>query len=53
MTLFHAIAGVVLRAAAMTYLAVVASSAGYIVYLSFVGGRALIGKPRPPLPQAM
>ena len=37
-----------LRAAAMTYVAGVASSAGYLVYLLFVGGRALLGKPKPP-----
>jgi Zn-dependent membrane protease YugP len=37
-----------LRAAAMTYVAGVASSAGYLVYLFFVGGRALLGKPKPP-----
>ena len=39
-----------LRAAAMTYVAGVASAAGYIVYLAIVGGRALIGKPKPPVP---
>lgn len=39
-----------LRAAAMTYVAGVASAAGYIVYLAIVGGRALIGKPKPPMP---
>lgn len=43
----------VLRAAAMTYVAGVASSAGYIVYLLFIGGRALLGRPKPPLPKAM
>jgi hypothetical protein len=32
----------------MTYVAGVASSAGYLVYLIFVGGRALLGKPKPP-----
>ena len=42
----------VLRAAAMTYVAGVASSAWYLVYLVLVGGRALIGKPKPPLPPA-
>lgn len=40
----------VLRAAAMTYVAGVASSAGYLVYLLFVGGRSLLGKPKPPPP---
>jgi Zn-dependent membrane protease YugP len=39
-----------LRAAAMTYVAGVASAAGYIVFLAIGGGRALIGKPKPPLP---
>ncbi len=39
-----------LKAAAMTYVAGVASAAGYIIYLAIVGGRALIGKPKPPLP---
>ncbi len=39
-----------LRAAAMTYVAGVVSAAGYIVYLAIFGGRALIGKPKPPLP---
>ena len=38
----------VLRAAAMTYVAGVASSAGYIVYLVIAGGRALLGRPKPP-----
>jgi Zn-dependent membrane protease YugP len=42
----------VLRAAAMTYVAGVASSAWYLIYLVFIGGRALIGKPKPPLPPA-
>ena len=42
----------VLRAAAMTYVAGVASSAWYLVYLVLIGGRALIGKPKPPLPPA-
>lgn len=40
----------VLKAAAMTYVAGVASSAGYLVYLLFIGGRALLRKPKPPLP---
>ena len=40
----------VLKAAAMTYVAGVASSAGYLVYLLFVGGRSLFFKPKPPLP---
>ena len=44
----HQAAREVLRAAAMTYVAGVASSAGYLVYLLFVGGRALLGKPKPP-----
>ena len=34
----------------MTYVAGVASAAGYIVYLAIFGGRALIGKPKPLLP---
>ena len=38
----------VLRAAAMTYVASVASSAWYLVYLVFAGGRALLGRPKPP-----
>jgi Zn-dependent membrane protease YugP len=43
----------VLRAAAMTYVAGVASSAGYVLYLAFVAGRSLFrrppaAKPRPP-----
>jgi Zn-dependent membrane protease YugP len=42
----------VLRAAAMTYVAGVASSAWYLVYMVLIGGRALIGKPKPPLPPA-
>ncbi|MGB3564044.1 MAG: zinc metallopeptidase [Thermoanaerobaculia bacterium] len=40
----------VLRAAAMTYVAGVASSAWYLVYLLFVGARSLLRKPAPPLP---
>jgi Zn-dependent membrane protease YugP len=36
----------VLRAAAMTYVAGVASSAGYIIYLALVGGRSLLRRPR-------
>ena len=43
----------VLRAAALTYVAGVASSAAYIVYLLFLGGRALMGRREPPLPRAM
>ena len=39
----------VLRAAALTYVAGVASSAGYIIYLVFVAGRSLFRKP-PPVP---
>jgi len=38
----------VLRAAAMTYVAGVASSAGYLVFLLIAGGRSLLGRPRPP-----
>lgn len=38
----------VLRAAAMTYVAGVASSAGYLVFLLISGGRSLLGRPRPP-----
>jgi hypothetical protein len=40
----------VLRAAAITYVAGVASSAGYLVYLFLITGRSLLGRPRPPLP---
>jgi Zn-dependent membrane protease YugP len=40
----------VLKAAAMTYVAGVASSAWYLVYLIFLGGRSLFGRPKPPLP---
>lgn len=36
-----------LRAAAMTYVAGVASAAGYIVYLLIAGGRVLLRRPRP------
>jgi Zn-dependent membrane protease YugP len=43
----------VLRAASMTYVAGVASSAGYIVYLLFIGGRALFGRREPSLPEPM
>jgi hypothetical protein len=43
----------VLKAAAMTYVAGVASSAGYLVYLLYVGGRALLRKPKPPLPPSV
>lgn len=43
----------VLRAAAMTYVAGVASSAWYLVYLVFVGGRSVLGRPEPPLPPAV
>jgi Zn-dependent membrane protease YugP len=39
----------VLRAAAMTYVAGVASSAGYLVYLFLIAGRSLLGRPKPPL----
>jgi len=38
----------VLRAAAMTYVAGVASSAGYLFYLLLMGGRALLGRPKIP-----
>ena len=40
----------VLRAAAMTYVAGVASSAGYLVYLLMIAGRSLLKRPKPPLP---
>ena len=40
----------VLRAAAMTYVAGVASSAGWIVYMVIAGGRALFARPKPPPP---
>jgi len=40
----------VLRAAAMTYVAGVASAAGYIIYLVLVGGRWLLRKPPVPPP---
>lgn len=40
----------VLKAAAMTYVAGVASSAWYLVYLVFAGGRSLLGRPKPPVP---
>ena len=41
----------VLRAAAMTYVAGVASSAGYLIYLVIAGGRHLFVRgPKPPLP---
>ena len=40
----------VLRAAAMTYVAGVASSAWYLVYLVIVGGRSLLRRPEPPMP---
>jgi hypothetical protein len=43
----------VLKAAAMTYVAGVASSAGYLVYLLYVGGRAVLRKPKPPLPPSL
>lgn len=38
----------VLRAAAMTYVAGVASSAGYLLYLLLAGGRAIFGRPKLP-----
>ncbi len=42
----------VLRAAAMTYVASVASAAGYIIYLVIAGGRWLLRKPpAPPTPR--
>ncbi|MCL7937092.1 MAG: zinc metallopeptidase, partial [marine benthic group bacterium] len=41
----------VLRAAAMTYVAGVASAAGYIVYLLLAGGRMILRKP-PVVPPA-
>ena len=42
----------VLRAAALTYVAGVASSAGFLVYLVLLGGRRLLGRPpvAPPAP---
>mgnify|MGYP001823882302 CR=1 FL=1 len=40
----------VLRAAAMTYVASVASAAGYIIYLALLGGRWLLRKPPVPPP---
>lgn len=40
----------ILRAAAMTYVAGVASSAAYIVYLALLGGRWLFGKTPPVAP---
>ena len=40
----------VLRAAAMTYVAGVASSAGYLLYIVLIAGRSLLGRPKPPLP---
>ncbi len=43
----------VLRAAAMTYVAGVASSAGYLVYLVVVFGRSLLRRPRAPLPPGL
>ncbi len=43
----------VLRAAAMTYVAGVASSAWYLVYLVVAGGRSLFKRPKPPLPPAL
>jgi Zn-dependent membrane protease YugP len=43
----------VLRAAAMTYVAGVASSAWYLVYLVLVGGRSVLRKPEPPMPPAL
>jgi len=40
----------VLRAAAMTYVAGVASSAGYLLYLAFAAGRTLLRRPPPVKP---
>ena len=40
----------VLRAAALTYVAGAASSAGYLVYAMVIGGRSLLGRLRPPPP---
>jgi uncharacterized protein len=40
----------VLRTAAMTYVAQVASSAWYLVYLAVVGVGALLRRPKPPMP---
>lgn len=39
-----------LRAAAMTYVASVASAAGFVVFLGIGGARALLGRPRLPPP---
>lgn len=43
----------VLKAAAMTYVAGVASSAWYVIYLAVVGGRSLLRKPEPPMPDPL
>lgn len=43
----------VLRAAAMTYVAGVASSVWYVVYMVVVGFQSIRRKPGPPLPPAM
>ena len=43
----------VLRAAAMTYVAGVASSAGYLVYIFLIAGRSLLRRPKPPLPPGL
>jgi Zn-dependent membrane protease YugP len=43
----------VLRSAAMTYVAGVASSAWYLVYLVTIGARAFMGKPKAPLPPSL
>ena len=40
----------VLKAAAMTYVAGVASSAGYLFYIAILGGRALFRRPKLPPP---
>ena len=44
----HDAAEQVLKAAAMTYVAGVATSAGYIIYMAIAGGRAVLGRPKPP-----
>jgi Zn-dependent membrane protease YugP len=49
----HQAAKKVLRAAAMTYVAGVASSAGYLVYLLMVAGGSLLKRPRAPLPPSL
>ncbi len=43
----------VLRAAALTYVAGAATSAGYVLYLALIYGGALFGKKPPPLPPSV